>query len=275
MREQGIPAPRAVWDAANTFRDLLAGAGGYVGARARATSKSAQPDRRGAARRTSTGHPEPGHPFVLVAATSPRRTPPASTPTRVLAIVTAEGGPTSHTAILARALGIPAVVACPEVPAIARGHRPRARRDHRHVERPPTGNRTAARERAARAAARNRRWAGPGATADGRRVTLLANVGDARGAAQPRPLRGRGRRPVPHRVPVPRPAARPARASSRPAYRRRFETFGTGEGRRPDARRRGGQAAAVPRAAGEEPNPALGRPRPAALRRQPEVLDRS
>ncbi|KIF07741.1 hypothetical protein PL81_00235, partial [Streptomyces sp. RSD-27] len=33
-------------------------------------------------------------------------------PERVLALVTVRGGPTSHTAILAKALGLPAVVGC-------------------------------------------------------------------------------------------------------------------------------------------------------------------
>src|SRR5207302_8039192 len=58
------------------------------------------------------GVPELASPSVLVA----RDLAPADTagldPARVLALVTEEGGPTSHTAILARALRIPAVVAC-------------------------------------------------------------------------------------------------------------------------------------------------------------------
>src|SRR5439155_14027776 len=57
------------------------------------------------------GVPELESPSVLVA----RDLAPADTagldPAKVLALVTEEGGPTSHTAILARALGIPAVVA--------------------------------------------------------------------------------------------------------------------------------------------------------------------
>src|SRR4029453_579491 len=63
----------------------------------------------------------PGHPFVLVALDLA----PADTATldkeRVKAIITEEGGPTSHTAILAKSLGIPAVVTCHGAPAIPEG----------------------------------------------------------------------------------------------------------------------------------------------------------
>jgi phosphotransferase system enzyme I (PtsI) len=69
------------------------------------------------------GVPDPGHPFVLVA----RDLAPADTatlrPDRVLAFVTEEGGPTSHTAILARSMGAPAVVACPGVMRLEDGVR--------------------------------------------------------------------------------------------------------------------------------------------------------
>ncbi|MGH8938986.1 MAG: PEP-utilizing enzyme, partial [Actinomycetes bacterium] len=121
VRQQGIPAPRAVWDAANTFRDLLAGAGGYVGARASDVEDVRNRIVGELLGVPAPGIPDPGHPFILVA----RDLAPADTatinPERVLAFVTAEGGPTSHTAILARALGIPAVVSCPEVLSLEEG----------------------------------------------------------------------------------------------------------------------------------------------------------
>ncbi len=97
--------------------------------------------------------------------------------------MTAEGGPTSHTAILARALGIPAVVSCPEVLAIAEGTVLVLDGATGTIDAAPDeATVTEARDRAARAAARNRRWDGPGATADGHRIKLLANIGDAAGA---------------------------------------------------------------------------------------------
>jgi phosphoenolpyruvate-protein phosphotransferase (PTS system enzyme I) len=183
VREQGIPAPRAVWDAANTFRDLLAGAGGYVGARASDVEDVRNRIVGELLGVPAPGIPDPGHPFILVA----RDLAPADTatinPERVLAFVTAEGGPTSHTAILARALGIPAVVSCPEVLAVAEGTVLVLDGATGTIDAAPDEAAVAAaRDRAARAAARNRRWEGPGATADGRRIKLLANIGDAAGA---------------------------------------------------------------------------------------------
>ena len=66
------------------------------------------------------GIPAPGHPIVLTA----RDLSPADTATLagsdVVALLTEEGGPTSHTAILAKSLGLPAVVGCrgaAEIPA--------------------------------------------------------------------------------------------------------------------------------------------------------------
>ncbi len=67
------------------------------------------------------GVPDPGHPYLLIA----RDLAPADTagldPAMVLGLVTAEGGPTSHTAILARTLGIPAVVRCAGILDVADG----------------------------------------------------------------------------------------------------------------------------------------------------------
>ena len=79
------------------------------------------PDRRGRARCADARHPGPGHPFILVA----RDLAPADTatvdPEKVLGFVTTEGGPTSHTAILARTLGVPAVVAAAGALSVAEG----------------------------------------------------------------------------------------------------------------------------------------------------------
>src|SRR5690606_39936762 len=69
------------------------------------------------------GVPESDEPFVLVA----RDLAPADTavldPAKVVAFVTEEGGPTSHTAILARTMGVPAVVALPGATSLADGTR--------------------------------------------------------------------------------------------------------------------------------------------------------
>lgn len=103
---------------------------------------------------------------------------------RVLALVTVRSGPTSHTAILARSLGIPAVVACPEAASLREGAVIEVDggtgRIHLGIapDEAAETNRGEQARRAARAASR-----GPGRTADGHPVTLLLNIGDATGAA--------------------------------------------------------------------------------------------
>jgi phosphoenolpyruvate-protein phosphotransferase (PTS system enzyme I) len=117
----GKAAVTAVVEAFEDFRAMLAAAGPYMAERVADLD-----DLRNRTVATllgvpMPGVPDPGHPFVLVALDLA----PADTATldaeRVRAIVTEEGGPTSHTAILAKSLGIPAVVACRGATAIADG----------------------------------------------------------------------------------------------------------------------------------------------------------
>lgn len=109
---EGHSAAYAIWEAAEVFSTLLRQSGGYLAERA---SDVANIRDRITCILSGVGYPEIphlDHPFVLIA----RDLSPADTtdlkPGQVLAIVTEEGGPTSHTAIIARTLGIPAVVAC-------------------------------------------------------------------------------------------------------------------------------------------------------------------
>ena len=118
--DKGHSAAYAIWEAAEVFFALLTQSGGYLAERA---SDVANIRDRITCVLSSVGYPEIphlDHPFVLIA----RDLSPADTtdlqPGQVLAIVTEEGGPTSHTAIIARTLGIPAVVACKGVVAAAK-----------------------------------------------------------------------------------------------------------------------------------------------------------
>ena len=216
--------------------------------------------------------PDPGHPFVLVA----RDLAPADTATlrrdRVLAIVTEEGGPTSHTAILAKSMGVPAVVACPGATGLADGVRVVVDGGAGQVVVDPDEGRVRAAEARARAREAARAAAtGAGGTSDGHRVDLLANAGGpgdvqaavAAGAEGVGLLRteflflDRAEPP-----PVEEQAA---------AYRAVLDAFPGGKVvvRTLDA---GADKPLAFLDLGEEPNPALGVRGLRALRRRPELL---
>ena len=83
------------------------------------------------------------------------------------------------------------------------------------VERRPTPTRPRAlveADRAQREALES--WTGPGETADGTRVKLLANVADGESARAAADRAGRGRRAVPHRAVLPQPRRRAVRGGA-------------------------------------------------------------
>jgi phosphoenolpyruvate-protein phosphotransferase (PTS system enzyme I) len=175
---QGRSAARAVWEAFGVYRTALAGAGEYMAARVADLDDLRA---RTVARLLGVpvpGVPDPGHPFVLVA----RDLAPADTAVldtaEVLGFVTEEGGPTSHTAILAKSLGVPAVVGCAGATALPEGMAVIVDGGTGEVRADPSSEevREARRRAEARQAAR-RGAAGPGRTADGYQVALLANIG--------------------------------------------------------------------------------------------------
>ena len=181
LTRAGVAAERAVYEAFDGFREALAAAGGYLGARVADLD-----DLRARAVAVIAGRPMPGvpvrsEPFVLVA----KDLAPADTAvldlTQVLALVTEQGGPTSHTAILARARGIPAVVGVAGVLDLAENETVVVDAADGLVLPAPAEQVVAAalaRAEARRAAAeRGGGEAGTVLGADGREVRLLANVG--------------------------------------------------------------------------------------------------
>ncbi len=112
MIDAGATAARAAFDAYGQFRERLAATGGYLAARVADLDDVRQRVVAACLGVHVPGVPASGEPYVLVA----RDLSPADTAgldlSQVVALVTVEGGPTSHTAILARSRGIPAVVAC-------------------------------------------------------------------------------------------------------------------------------------------------------------------
>ncbi|MGW2819345.1 phosphoenolpyruvate--protein phosphotransferase [Streptomyces sp. NPDC001415] len=174
----GSTAERAVYDAFSHYRELLAGAGEYMAGRVADLD-----DVRNRIVARLLGVPMPGvpdsdEPYVLIA----RDLAPADTalldPALVLGFVTEEGGPTSHSAILARALGVPAIVALPGAGELAEGTLIAVDGSTGEIFVDPSEEKQAELERAAaeRKAALSAS-SGPGATSDGHKVPLLANVG--------------------------------------------------------------------------------------------------
>ena len=227
------------------------------------------------------GEPEPGvpvpeEPCVLVAADLAPADTAGLDPERVLALVTERGGPTSHTAIIARQLGIPCVVGTSGALDVPRGSRLLVDGTTGVVEVDPDEDEAARRVAAdARGAGRPRVVGRPGQTADGKPIRILANVadGDSARSAVEAPVEGVGlfRTELcflnPKEEPTRRRAGRDLRRGAgrlpreRPGRPRPLR-------RRPDPRRRLRQAARLrePDRRGE-PRPRC--PRPAARLRQP------
>ncbi len=137
------------------------------------------------------GHPETAleEPGVVVAAELTPAQTAGLDPAKASAIVTAYGGPTSHSAILARALGLPAVVAVGEaILAVAEGTELAVDGDAGTVLIEPATDVEA--EFAGRLRARRRAEVGsrarahePAITLDGTVVEVAANIGSAADAA--------------------------------------------------------------------------------------------
>ncbi|MGQ7298106.1 putative PEP-binding protein [Quadrisphaera sp. KR29] len=129
------------------------------------------------------GVPVPADPSVLLADDLAPADTAGLQPELVLAIATTRGGPTSHTAIIARQLGIPCVVAVGGLDDVATGQFVLVDGTSGEVAVEPDRAHAQARvEASQREAAAVAAWTGPGATADGHAVDVLANVQDGAGA---------------------------------------------------------------------------------------------
>ena len=96
------------------------------------------------------------------------------------ALVVEKGGPTSHTAIVARGLGIPAVVGCAGVMGLAEGANVLVDgRDGSVILEPSSGEIDTRQTREGALRARAASVSGPGRLSDGTPVTLMANAGNA------------------------------------------------------------------------------------------------
>ncbi|HTL40393.1 MAG TPA: phosphoenolpyruvate--protein phosphotransferase [Pseudolysinimonas sp.] len=182
--DAGSTGERAVFEAFRSFQEQLTALGGYMAERAADLADVSQ--RIIAALRgvPVPGVPESGTPFILIA----RDLAPADTAlldlTKVLGLITRDGGPTSHTAILARAKSIPAIVGVGADAVVAEGTRVILDAASGIVTVDPSDADLAEAER--RIAERAAQAAAPitdGALADGTKVPLLANLGSPKDAA--------------------------------------------------------------------------------------------
>ncbi|WP_125038744.1 phosphoenolpyruvate--protein phosphotransferase [Nocardioides sp. LS1] len=134
------------------------------------------------------GEPEPGVPVpdvpsVLVAEDLAPADTAGLDPAVVVGLVTERGGPTSHTAIIARQLGIPCIVGTAGILAVRGGTRLLVDGTAGTVEVEPdeaSAEERVRTDREARAALAT--WSGPGRTAEGTPVKILANVADGESA---------------------------------------------------------------------------------------------
>jgi phosphotransferase system enzyme I (PtsI) len=177
---RGEDAPRALRKTFDEHRGALVAAGGLFAERAADLDDIAHRTLAAALGQPMPGVPAPGHPFILVADDLSPADTASLDPAQVLALVTQRGGPTSHTAILARSLGLPAVVNCAGVLAAPDGGLATVDGATGQVQIGVDEDEVA--EVQAHAAAQTARLAagrGPGRTADGHPVDLLVNIGSA------------------------------------------------------------------------------------------------
>ncbi|WP_288463677.1 phosphoenolpyruvate--protein phosphotransferase [uncultured Bifidobacterium sp.] len=176
--EQGKTAERAVLEGFGAVEEMFKAIGGYQGERAADLHDVGQrviADLMGV---PAPGVPVSDTPFVLVA----EDLSPADTAgldlDKTLAIVTSQGGPTSHTAILARARGIVAVVSAAGADDLKNGETVIVNAAESTITTEPSDEQVAAAKAAKAKAAKAKELRGkPGATKDGHHIPLLANVG--------------------------------------------------------------------------------------------------
>lgn len=178
MVDDGKTGERAVLEGFGQVEEMFRQIGGYQGERAADLHDVGQRVIAELMGRPAPGVPQSETPFVLVA----KDLSPADTASldldKTLAIVTSEGGPTSHTAILCRARGIVAIVSAAEAVDLTDGETVIVNAARGEVTTDPTDEQLAAAHDAKLRADKAKELRGqPGQLKDGHRIPLLANVG--------------------------------------------------------------------------------------------------
>ena len=189
---RGTSGQRAIWEAGASVSEMLHNLGGYMAERATDVL-----DVRSRIVAELRGVPAPGipvssTPFILIAEDLAPADTATLDPEKVLALVTAGGGPQSHTAIIARSLGLPAVVAAVGVDELADGTEVYVDGAAGLITANPDESQRAAAAHWAATASLLAAFDGTGTTADGHLVPLLANVGGAKDAVAAAGLNAQG-----------------------------------------------------------------------------------
>jgi phosphotransferase system enzyme I (PtsI) len=189
---RGTSGQRAIWEAGASVSEMLHNLGGYMAERATDVL-----DVRSRIVAELRGVPAPGipaspTPFILIAEDLAPADTATLDPEKILALVTAGGGPQSHTAIIARSLGLPAVVAAAGVDELADGTEVYVDGAAGLITANPDESQRAAAAHWAATASLLAAFDGTGTTADGHLVPLLANVGGAKDAVAAAGLNAQG-----------------------------------------------------------------------------------
>ena len=189
---RGTSGQRAIWEAGGSVSEMLHNLGGYMAERATDVL-----DVRARIVAELRGVPAPGipsspTPFILIAEDLAPADTATLDPEKILALLTAGGGPQSHTAIIARSLGLPAVVAATGVDQLPDGTEVYVDGAAGLITADPDDSQRAAAEHWAATASLLADFDGTGATADGHLVPLLANVGGAKDAVAAAKLNAQG-----------------------------------------------------------------------------------
>lgn len=191
VEKQGLAPERAIWEAASSFADQMSALGGYMAERVTDIH-----DVRARIVAELTGQQAPGipaskDPFILAAIDLAPADTATLDPKQVIALITSDGGPQAHTAILARGLGLPAIVAAKGVTEIANGTLVYVDSNEGLVDTEPGDE-----ERDLAEKYSNRRelpaFDGAGILADGTKIPLYANVGDGKSAEKAAGLKAEG-----------------------------------------------------------------------------------
>ena len=179
----GVPAAVAAVEAAQQFVDMFSALGGLMAERIPDVQDVRD---RIVAHLTGQGEPgipSPDVPSVLLADDLAPADTAGLDPTRVIGLATRHGGTTSHTAIIARQLGLPCVVAVGGLDDVPEGVTVLLDGEQGTVTVDPDPDDARRRVEAARLATEVlAAYSGPARTRDGHPVAVLANVQDGAGA---------------------------------------------------------------------------------------------